>query len=160
MKMDEKASVEVEDAGVAEKETKTVKNHKCLLKWKQDRMLSIFLNREKGSKILYPGWNTVDSDDILDIYNNNRDHFDRGNLIFKGINVDAEGKSYKENFQLYKASGADLSNMIKETHSRETLKDLSNPMYVSQSNIVIAKARQKELDEYKGVKSNVAGKDE
>lgn len=141
------------------------KHHKCVLIWNEVRMLHLYAGKRNGKSrfiTVYPGVNTVDSEDVVSIYESNRAMFDQilsdgkpriefWGLVFK---EDDEGQTYVvENRSLKKTSAGDLKKLIAKTVNRASLDDLSNPDYVTHINL--AETRKDEIDSYVGIAPDI-----
>ena len=149
----------------AVKKTPAVKPHKCILTWNEDCILRLFVAERDGARIyktIYPGHNTVDYEDVLDIYKNNKSLFNQiyngdDHIKFKGIEFyeDENGETaIREGWTLAKTTANDFAKLIANTVSREALADLSNPDYVSVKYVDIADKKMKELEEFTGYQSD------
>lgn len=102
--------------------------HKCLLYWHRRSMGRIPCGHDKYL-VVYPGYNTFDSDCIQGIYHNCSDLIKLGVIELVGITMN--GTEVEEDFTLNKLPAKRFNAILENTYNPETLDDLSDPSIVN-----------------------------
>lgn len=102
-----------------------LKEHKCLLYWHNVSLHSIPLGVDRRIAI-FPGYNAFDFSDLKTIISECLGLINSGMITFWGIDVDGDG-NFREYKTLDRVNINDLSKILGETYSSDTIGVLSNP---------------------------------